>query len=226
MKHNRLFRSLAFGLLAAASLVACKESEENYTPYINWEARNAAWYLQVTDSARTAIAQAKAQYGDQWEDHCQWRQLKSLLKQQNAGGLYTDSICVRILGRGTGYSPTFSDSVRLNFRGWLMPATYKRINAQGVQVDSLMQEVFTQTYYGSYNPETAVPSLMAVSATVPGFSTALQYMREGDDWLVYIPQQLGYGATAKDVIPAYSTLQFRLSLVAAYPTGSGVPKWY
>lgn len=226
MKHTRLFRSLALGVFAALSFVACKESEDSYTPYTNWQARNAAWFLQITDSARTAIAQAKAQYGSDWEAHCEWRQLKSLLKQQGAAGLYTDSICVRILSRGTGESPTFSDSVRMNFRGWLMPATYKRINAEGVQVDSLMQEVFTQTYFGQYNPDTAVPSLMAVNATVAGFSTALQYMCEGDDWLVYIPQQLGYAAKSQTSIPAYSTLQFRLSLVAVYPTGSGVPKWY
>ena len=50
-------------------------------------------------------------------------------------------------------------------------------------------------------------------------------MVEGDDWMVYIPQQLAYGATVKGTIPAYSTLRFRIQLVAIYPLGTKIPDW-
>lgn len=220
-------RLIPLFLLLAAVFTACTENEDEYDPYTNWTARNTEWYVTITDSARTAIAQAKAQWGEEWEAHCDWRQYKSLLKsQEHDSGLYTDSICVHILNRGEGtYSPTFSDTVRINMRGWLMPATYKRYNADRVEVDSVLQQVFTENYSGPYNPETAAPTLMAVGSTIEGFSTALQYMVEGDDWLVYIPQNLAYAGNSSSAIPAYSTLQFRLSMIAVYPSGSGVPTW-
>ncbi len=214
-------------LATGFAFVACDENEEEYDPYTNWQSRNTAWYQSITDSASTAIAQAKAQYGDNWEQHCEWRRFKSLLRDQNYdSGLYTDSICVRILSSGTGtYSPTYSDTIRVCYRGWLMPAVYKRYNSENVEVDSTLQEVFGQTYYGEFNVETAAPSLMSVSALIEGFSTAVQYMVEGDDWLVYIPQELGYGSTSMTGVPAYSTLQYRLYLNAVYPCNSGVPDW-
>ena len=50
-------------------MASCSETDDTWDPYTNWQARNAAWYEQVSDSARTAIAQAKAQYGEEWEAH-------------------------------------------------------------------------------------------------------------------------------------------------------------
>ena len=42
---------------------------------------------------------------------------------------------------------------------------------------------------------------------------ALQHMREGDRWQVYIPSELGYGLAGSDNIPGYSTLCFDIHLV-------------
>ena len=193
----------------AGGLSACSEEDTTWNPYYNWEARNAQWFEQVADSARTAIAQSKRQYGDQWEEHCQWRMYKTLLRSAELQGDLTDSICVHILQRGTGtVSPAYTDTVGLSFRGWLMETEYE--NAAG-QMDSYMS-VFTQTYYGTYDPATAAIQVMSVGGTVEGYTTALQYMVEGDDWLVYIPQKLGYAEKESSVIPAYSTLLFRLKM--------------
>lgn len=214
--------------LLGLSLASCGEKEEEWDPYYNWQGRNAQWFADVTDSARTAIAQAQAQYGDAWEDHCEWRRYKTLLKDQGRNtGLPTDSICVRIVKRGdsTSPSPVWSDTVRLSFRGWLMPTTYKLYNAQNQEVDSLRQEVFSQTYYGTFDEATAAPQKASIPSTVEGFSTALQYMHVGDDWYVYMPQQMGYGSTATGSIPAYSTLLFRIHLAAVYPAGTTIPSW-
>ena len=210
------------GLLLLLLLASCTEKDDAWNPYYNWEARNAAWFVQIADSARTAIGQAKAQYGSAWEDHCQWRMFKTLLKSASVQGPLTDSICVHILAHGTDtLSPTLSDKVRLNFRGWTMPTEYE--TDEGTRESSMA--VFTQTYYGDYNPVTAAPQLMDVSGTIEGFSTALQYMVKGDDWLVYIPQQLAYREKGSDAIPAYSTLLFRLHLVEEYKIGTDVPEW-
>ena len=206
---RRLFPSfMGWGCACAFFLFllpSCSSETAEYDPYHDWQARNAEWYRQIADSARRGGSD--------------WLMLKTLTKSPDAqSGVTADSICVHILHRGTGsVSPTYSDSVRISFRGWLMPAQ---------QADGRTEElIFTQTYYGDYDPVLAAPQLAGVQSFTPGFATALQYMVEGDDWMVYIPQQLAYGATVKGTIPAYSTLRFRIQLVAIYPLGTKIPDW-
>lgn len=219
MRKN--FWLLLLALPLAFQLAACSDDDEADELAASWEVRNTQWFLTIADSARTAIAEARAQWGDDWEAHCDWRMYKSLLKSQQQYGSLMDSVCIHFLQRGEGtVSPRSTDSVRVNFRGFLMP-TYLTVNGK----DSLAFTTFTQTYYGKFNPATASPQLMVVSATVAGFSTALQYMHVGDNAWVYIPQQLGYGTTANGAIPAGSTLAFHLNLVGIYPPGQVVPPW-
>ena len=53
-----------------------------------------------------------------------------------------------------------------------------------------------------------------IDGFVPGFTEALKLMRPGDEWIVWIPPALGYGAAASGPIPANSVLRFRLALHA------------
>ncbi|HEV2596419.1 MAG TPA: FKBP-type peptidyl-prolyl cis-trans isomerase [Sphingomicrobium sp.] len=52
---------------------------------------------------------------------------------------------------------------------------------------------------------------------VPGFSEALSLMRPGDEWIVWLPPQLGYGASDSGPIPGNSVLRFRLALHSVTP---------
>lgn len=61
------------------------------------------------------------------------------------------------------------------------------------------------------------PLVGGIGDFVPGFTQALKAMRPGDEWIVWIPPALGYGAEAKGPIPANSVLRFRLQLIAAAP---------
>ena len=199
---------------------SCSSDTPEYDPYHDWAVRNTEWYANVADSARTAIRQAVQQYGSEWEQHCDWRMYKSLYQSPTyQRGQLADSICVHILNQGSGsVSPTISDTVRIHFRGWLMPTT---------KADGTIEEtVFSQTYYGSFNLATAMPQKAAVSAYTTGFATALQYMVEGDNWLVYIPYELFYGTNKNGVIPAYSSARFHINMAAVYPIGQTVPDWY
>ena len=199
-------------------LASCKSETEDFQPYSDWQSRNAAWYEQIADSARQAIRTARSQYGSAWEDHCDWRMYKSILLGPNVQtGDVQDSICVHILQRGSGTeAPAYTDSVRVAFRGWLMPTT----NELGQQEEL----IFTQTYYGVFDPATAAPQLSSIIAFRDGFATALQYMKEGDDWMVYIPQKQFFGSSSSGIIPAYSTVRFRIYLMGVYPTGTPIPK--
>ena len=61
------------------------------------------------------------------------------------------------------------------------------------------------------------PVVMTVGALVPGWNEALQLMRPGDDWTLYVPPSLGYGDQASGPIPANSVMIFRMQLLAALP---------
>lgn len=201
-------------------LASCRSSDETYDPRHDWQSRNAQWFAEVYDAAQAEIAAAKAQYpeGNEWEEHCDWRIFKTLLKSQDVQGSATDYIVCKIYKRGDGdWSATYTDSVRLYYRAWIMDDNYPESKTN--------MTVFSQTYYGDFNDKTAAPIAMPVNGTVEGFMTAVQYMVKGDDWDVYIPQQLGYKGTASDVIPAYSTLLYRLRIELVHKSGTGMSGW-
>ena len=229
MKNNNvsLFKLAALVLLASLCFVSCSEKSNEWDPYYSWESRNALWFEEVADSARTAIAEAKAQYGNEWEEHCQWRMFRSLQLSSDVQGVLTDSIICKIVPSEPGTvkatkNPNYTDYVQLHYRAWLMPSEY--ISEDNVTKEEKMA-IFSQSYYGDFNPTTAVPVTMSVEGLIEGFQTALQYMVEGDKWYVYIPQQLAYGTEASSAVPAYSTLLYLIDLVGIYETEDDVPDW-
>ncbi|MCD8318020.1 MAG: FKBP-type peptidyl-prolyl cis-trans isomerase [Paraprevotella sp.] len=200
---------------------SCKEESDTYDAYANWPSRNAEYFTQIAAEARDSIALAKALYGDQWEGNCRWRMFKSTTKSPSAGGSLTDSICVYIEKSGTGTeSPTWSDTVRVNYRGYLMP-TQNQVNGEWVEE----RKVFSQSFMGDLDNRISVPVKMGVSTAVPGFATALQYMHKGDVWWVYIPSDLAYGSQSSGAVLPYSTLTFYTNLVDFYEPGETIPDW-
>ncbi len=211
-------------LLGLICLVSCSEESNEWDPYYSWNTRNAMWFEQVADSARTAISLAKAQYGEEWESHCSWRMFKSLRRSADIPGATTDSIVCKIVKQGEGKQKiNFTDYVLLHYRGWLMPTEYT--SEDNISKETKMV-VFDQSFKGTFNPETAAPATISVSGTVEGFQTALQYMVEGDEWYVYVPQQMGYGSESpSDAVPTYSTLLFWMNVVGVYEKGADIPDW-
>jgi peptidylprolyl isomerase/FKBP-type peptidyl-prolyl cis-trans isomerase FklB len=63
------------------------------------------------------------------------------------------------------------------------------------------------------------PLTGTVGDFVPGFTEALELMRPGDEWIVWVPPQLGYGPEDKGPIPGNSVLRFRLELHKVTPAG-------
>ena len=211
---------IALLLLPLLFLASCKSSEEKVDSHYDWKARNAQWFAEVYDAAQASIAAAKAQYpnGNDWEEHCDWRVYKTLLKSQDIQGPSTDYIVCKVNQRGTGdWSAVYTDSVRLYYRGWIMDENYPQSKTN--------MTVFSQTYYGDFNNTTAAPLPMPVTSTVEGFMTAIQYMVKGDDWDVYIPQELAYKEADSEAIPAYSTLLYRIRIELVHKSGTGMSGW-
>ena len=190
------------------SVCACSESEDEATDeYANWQVRNEAYFATLEDSlSRGGSA---------------WQKFKSYSKDQQAAGVNTDYIYVKVLERGSKTdSPLYTDTVRVSYRGRQIPS-----------VSYPEGKVFDQTYYGTFNWQTAAVSKGVVSSYVDGFTTALLHMHPGDRWRVYIPYQLGYGenprstSSSSESIPAYSTLIFDLALVEYWQPGEKRPVW-
>ena len=55
---------------------------------------------------------------------------------------------------------------------------------------------------------------------IPGWIAALQMMRPGDVWMLYVPAYLAYGSAGKSYVPADSTLVFQVELVGVEPVGA------
>ena len=57
------------------------------------------------------------------------------------------------------------------------------------------------------------PLLMPLANLVPAWMEALPRMHVGDEWMLYVPPELGYGAEGSGPIPANSVLIFRIKFL-------------
>ena len=94
------------------------------------------------------------------------------------------------LESGSGKTPTENDKVEVHYEGTLV---------DGTVFDSSYQRGETITF--------------PVNAVIPGWTEALQLMKEGDIFELAIPSNLAYGAQgAGNTITPHSTLKFKVEL--------------
>ena len=90
---------------------------------------------------------------------------------------------------------------------------YKKIGQKKTPTSTQGNKITNKIVFDSSPRNGALPTRLKVSNLIDGFSTALQHMREGDRWEVWIPWRLGYGSTDYGNIPAYTTLVFEIELL-------------
>ncbi len=96
----------------------------------------------------------------------------------------------KVITEGTGEIPTAEDKVRTHYRGTLI---------NGTEFDS------------SYKRNK--PAEFPVKGVIPGWTEALQLMKVGSKWELYIPANLAYGEKGRPGIPPNSTLIFEIELL-------------
>ena len=97
----------------------------------------------------------------------------------------------KVLRAGAGKPPGLSDRVSANYRGTLI---------DGTEFDS------------SYSR--GQPAEFAVNQVIAGWMEALQIMKPGDKWAVYVPPDLAYGDRgAGEKIGPHATLIFEIELL-------------
>lgn len=116
-----------------------------------------------------------------------------LAKNKTAPGVKTlpSGLQYQVLKEGTGKLPKATDKVRVNYRGTLL---------DGTEFDS------------SYSRGT--PAEFPVNGVIPGWTEALQLMKEGSKWKLFIPANLAYGEQgAGGVIGPNAVLVFEVELM-------------
>jgi FKBP-type peptidyl-prolyl cis-trans isomerase len=61
--------------------------------------------------------------------------------------------------------------------------------------------------------ERGKPALMPLDSLIPAWMEAIPRMHVGDEWMLYVPPALGYGAEGSGPIPANAVLIFRVKLL-------------
>ncbi len=98
----------------------------------------------------------------------------------------------KVVKEGTGKTPKATDTVTVNYKGTLI---------DGTEFDS------------SY--KRGQPATFPVKGVIPGFSEALQLMKEGSTWELYIPSNLAYGERgAGGAIGPDAALIFEVELIS------------
>lgn len=96
----------------------------------------------------------------------------------------------KVIKEGTGETPTADDKVKTHYRGRLL---------DGTEFDS------------SYKRNK--PAEFAVKGVIKGWTEALQLMKTGAKWELYIPADLAYGERGRPSIPPNSVLIFEIELL-------------
>lgn len=99
----------------------------------------------------------------------------------------------KIINKGTGKTPKATDTVTVNYRGTLIDGKTE----------------FDSSY------KRGQPASFPVNGVIPGWTEALQLMKEGAKWQLFIPSSLAYGerGAGRDIGPN-ETLIFEVELIS------------
>jgi FKBP-type peptidyl-prolyl cis-trans isomerase FklB len=119
---------------------------------------------------------------------------KFLSDNKGKDGVKTTSsgLQYKVLKEGNGAQPKSSDTVTVNYRGTL---------TDGTEFDS------------SY--KRGQPATFPVAGVIKGWTEALQLMKVGSKYQLFIPPDLGYGPTGQGAIPPNAVLIFEVELLDA-----------
>ena len=200
MKRNT-FLLIAFLVTLSSGFVSCAEDTEVVDPYADWQGRNEHFLDSIVDVARTNADR-------KWKIYRNYKVQtdNSLMGGGTITNPYetpadeTDSVYIKVITEGNGQTPLYTDSVSVYYRGSL-------ING----------EVFDQNFQGDLDTEIHTPTTFALQSSgydglVNGWVTALQHMKEGEHVMLYIPSDLGYGASGQGDIRGHSVLIFEMLL--------------
>lgn len=103
-----------------------------------------------------------------------------------------------VLKEGSGATPTRESTVSTHYRGKLIDGT-----------------VFDNSYEGDQPTEDDTPASFGVTQVIKGWTEALQLMKVGAKYRLFLPSELAYGENGPPGIGPNSVLVFDIELVAS-----------
>ena len=192
-------------VIASSLFTACDEVEEP-TAYDNWQVRNEAFI----DSIKALTGNSYVATIEQ-ADQMPIGQLFSILVPSASNSAQAEYIyCKKLISAPDGRRPLYTEEVSTFYYGTLITGDKFDGNFTGCSA----------TYQKSLNPverepqATDSPTSFGVSQVISGWTAALQLMRTGERWILYIPHTCAYGTSGSGSIRGYSALTFDVQLVA------------
>jgi FKBP-type peptidyl-prolyl cis-trans isomerase len=112
-------------------------------------------------------------------------------KQKEGVKTLPSGLQYKVLKEGTGRTPKVTDTVVVQYKGTLVNGTE-----------------FASSY------RTNKPATFPVNGIMRGWTEALQLMKEGSTWQIFIPPELAYGEQGAGPIGPNATLIFKIELIA------------
>lgn len=200
---KRLFKTICFVLPLAALLFASCEEVQEASKYDNWQARNEA-YIDSIAGETGKVFVATLEDADRMEPGSLFA--IATTSGTTAGEQYV--YCKKITANPEGRRPLYTETVSAYYYGTLITGDKFDGNFTGysaVDRQELNAEDKKPTEFDA-------PAEFAVSGMITGWTAALQLMRTGERWMLYIPYQSAYGTSGSGSIPGYSALAFDLIL--------------
>jgi FKBP-type peptidyl-prolyl cis-trans isomerase len=197
MKDEKAQYSYAIGVQIAQNLkgqnipldtkafaAAVKDITEGKEPLMKDDERMAA-LRKMSEGLQKKQAEAGAENIKKGEEFLEANKAKEGVKVTKSGLQY------KVVSEGTGKTPKATDKVEVHYRGRLI---------DGKEFDS------------SYSRNQ--PAQFPVNAVIPGWTEALQLMKTGSKYELYIPSALAYGERGQQGIPPNSVLVFDVELLS------------
>lgn len=125
-----------------------------------------------------------------------------LEKNKTASGIKVTASGLQysVITEGTGATPKKEDTVKCHYTGTLI---------NGEKFDSSVDR--------------GQPAEFPVGGVIPGWTEALQLMKVGSKYKLFIPAELAYGASGRPGIPANSALIFEVELLDIVKPAAAAP---
>lgn len=202
---NSQFKKLLLVLpLVTLFFVSCEEVQEA-SKYDNWQARNEAFIDSLSREPNVFVATEadvdRMQVGELFR-------IKDDLASTTAQEVYI--YCKKIVANTEGQRPIYTETVSTYYYGTLITGdkfdgTFNGYSAIDQEIPSPPDKVVTEF---DWTADFAIDN----SSLRTGWKAALQLMKTGERWMVYLPYQSAYGTSGSGSIPGYSTLAFDIVL--------------
>ena len=212
MKKTLLFLPLLVWL--ATTFVACEEISEP-GKYADWRKRNEAYIDSLANVTRlehqSAPVGAYVTTAAQAEAMVPGKLYAIKVESASTSSLACYVYCKKLVANPGAERPNFAgyhSTVNTYYYGTLINGESFDGNFTG----------YTGLDKTIALPPTKVPtefddySTFKLNSLIAGWTTALQFMAEGERWMLYIPWAAGYGSNDQGLIKAYSTLIFDVVL--------------